>query len=328
MRTSSHPLLSSYISPRLHLSTHSLPSTAITHRATFLTSLRQRSQLRPSTPPSRPFPAVWFTGSNPVRTPEECGARRTNDGDGGGGPVDERTLGLGKTLRILQPRLPTLLSTANPLPADILGPDITLHLFPSTHPHLPAVRGRVPYLAALWTAPVAWGRVPLIGNVGVEVLSERMVQGGSYVSPLDDGDTASAGGEEKLVVRWRTKSKTNKKASTTHHEKEGTEDEGPLFRSSSSPSSPLSTSSSENEDSFTGLFIFTFDSVGRIHSHVIEHVEPDASGREHGLRDRNGFLSLTEWLLRRLGGTREIQPQGLAWGCCDGAGDRRGGEGR
>ncbi|KAF8242257.1 hypothetical protein K440DRAFT_617694 [Wilcoxina mikolae CBS 423.85] len=78
--------------------------------------------------------------------------------------------------------MPTLLQS--PLPTEILSPSISLHLFPSTHPHLPAVRGRVAYIAALWTAPVAWGRLPG-GNTTLEVISERMLEG------------------ERLRIRWR-----------------------------------------------------------------------------------------------------------------------------
>lgn len=78
--------------------------------------------------------------------------------------------------------MPTLLHS--PLPTEILSPRITLHLFPSTHPHLPAVRGRVAYIAALWTSPVAWGRIPG-RNPKLQVISERMV-------------------EEVYIVRWKT----------------------------------------------------------------------------------------------------------------------------
>jgi hypothetical protein len=79
--------------------------------------------------------------------------------------------------------MPTLLQT--PLPTEILSPSISLHLFPRTHPHLPVVRGRVAYIAALWTAPIAWRRLPGGGNTTLEVLSERMMNG------------------EVLRVRWR-----------------------------------------------------------------------------------------------------------------------------
>ncbi|KAI5787076.1 hypothetical protein EDC01DRAFT_172267 [Geopyxis carbonaria] len=107
------------------------------------------------------LPKTWFRATVPLAQ---------NRGDDKQ-PVDERTLQLGKTIRILQERMPTLLHT--PLPSDILSPHITLHLFPSTHPDLPTVRGRVAYIAALWTAPVAWGRLPG-GSTRLEVLSERM----------------------------------------------------------------------------------------------------------------------------------------------------------
>ncbi|CUS11317.1 unnamed protein product [Tuber aestivum] len=103
-------------------------------------------------------------------------------------PPSERSLNLGRTIQTLRSHLPTLLQT--PLPLDILSPSITLNLFPSTHPHLPTVRGRVAYVAALWTAPVAWGRLPG-RNRRLEVLSERM---------LGEGQGE---GEEVFVVRWR-----------------------------------------------------------------------------------------------------------------------------
>src|SRR5436190_24306103 len=93
-------------------------------------------------------------------------------------------------LRILSPRLPTLL--INPLPQEILSPSISLHLFPSTHSHLPTVKGRVAYRAALWTAPVAWGSVPIVGSVKLKTMSERMARAGSV---MDRDDTY---GDEKL----------------------------------------------------------------------------------------------------------------------------------
>jgi len=147
-------------------------------------------------------------------------------------PPDERTLKLGKTIRILHERLPTLL--ASPLPQEILSPHIMLRLFPSTHPHLPTVTGKIAYTAALWTSPVAWGRVPVVGNVKLIILSERMIKNGPSSS-------SPASGAEKLIVRWKT-------------EWIGGEN--------------------ENEDKeFCGLFLFEFDEEGRILSHTIEHVE-------------------------------------------------------
>lgn len=98
-------------------------------------------------------------------------------------------------IRILHDQLPTLL--ASPLPQDILSPHITLHLFPSTHPHLPTVSGKIAYTAALWTAPVAWGRVPVVGNVKLTILSERMIKNGGTSTPAHMR-------HEKLIVRWKT----------------------------------------------------------------------------------------------------------------------------
>lgn len=104
------------------------------------------------------FPDIWFTSSSPPRRAPQQPGTKPEDASS-----EERTLKLGKStshwasfrsnqnndlvlakaLRILQSRLPTLL--ASPLPPDILSPHITLHLFPSTHPHLPTVSGRVAY---------------------------------------------------------------------------------------------------------------------------------------------------------------------------------------
>lgn len=79
---------------------------------------------------------------------------------------------------------------------------MTLHLFPSTHPHLPTVKGRTFYRAALYTVPVAWGSVPIVGNVNLQILSERIVRAGTVLDPNNtyDGDCR----DERLVVRWKT----------------------------------------------------------------------------------------------------------------------------
>ncbi|CCX07189.1 hypothetical protein FPQ18DRAFT_135314 [Pyronema domesticum] len=118
------------------------------------------------------LPATYFHPNTPRRL------KSTDNSQ----PPDERTLALGKTIRILQERMPTLLQS--PLPTEILSPSIRLHLFPRTHPMLPAVSGRVAYIAALWTAPIAWGKLPG-GSTRLEVVSERMMVG------------------EKLRVRWK-----------------------------------------------------------------------------------------------------------------------------
>jgi hypothetical protein len=148
-------------------------------------------------------------------------------------PPDDRKLKLGKTIRILHERLPNLL--ASPLPQDILSPNIVLRLFPSTHPHLPSVSGRIGYTAALWTSPMAWGRMPVLGNIKLIILSERMLRTGSGGKRADNN--------EKLVVRWKTCGKNKV------------------------------TQDGKQETEFVGLFIFEFDDQGRISMHTIEHVE-------------------------------------------------------
>ncbi|KAL9108984.1 MAG: hypothetical protein Q9187_008225 [Circinaria calcarea] len=272
----------------------------IASHPTFFSPSRHLAQVKSD---QATLPEVWFTSSSPPRrTPEECGHK--SDGT----PPDERTLKLGKTLRTLQSRLPTLL--ASPLPQEILSPHITLHLFPSTHPHLPTVSGRVAYHAALWTAPMAWGRVPIVGNVKLVILSERIVKNG----PSD-----SSSGGEKLIVRWKTCGKTKGKGT------------GALYRGISASEQVDKITEwlggdARDDEEFCGLFIFEFDEEGRIVTHTIEHAE------EGGNWDKaSRVVTVTDWLLGRAKGkgkgTKEegVGVPGLAWECYDGSGgDRRG----
>ncbi|MCJ1432136.1 hypothetical protein MMC27_001492 [Xylographa pallens] len=222
----------------------------------------------------------WFSGSGPAhRTPEECGLQSDRP------PPDERTVKLGKTLRILQSRLPTLL--ASPLPPEILSPNITLHLFPSTHPHLPTVSGRVAYHAALWTSPVAWGRVPLVGNVKLSILSERMLP-----------PPSSPSGEEKLVVRWQTCGKTKGKGMGAFYKGIGASEQVDKI-------TEWLGGDARDDEEFCGKFIFKFDKEGRIVEHTIECAE-DGGGHEIGR-----VVGITDWLLGR---ARRKEVEGLVVG--------------
>ncbi|KAF2462303.1 hypothetical protein BDY21DRAFT_277082 [Lineolata rhizophorae] len=239
---------------------------------------------------------------------------------GGGGPEkdtrppNERDLKLGKTLRILRDRLPTLLTS--PLPQEILSPQITLHLFPSTHPHLPTVTGKIPYTAALWTAPVAWGRVPVVGNIRLDIQSERLVRnGGALPSTLRGPGDGSAGSasyrSEKLIVRWKTCGKSKRTAEATG--KHGQVDKITEL---------LGRDDHRNsDDEFAGLFIFEFDDEGRIVAHTIEHAQ---EGGDYEKTTK--FISVTDWLLgkawRKPEGEEEVQP-GLAMNWCDERGGKR-----
>lgn len=202
-------------------------------------------------------------------------------------------------------RLPTLLQS--PLPADILSPQITLHLFPSTHPHLPTVSGRIAYNAALWTAPVAWGRLPLVGNVNLTILSERMVRNGGTA-------IASASRDEKLIVKWKTCGKTRHRDPTGGVYKDVmVQAKDPMEKirdfiagaTSSSNRSSAQSLKTEEEQEFCGIFVFEFDEKGRILKHTIEHTE------EGGHWDRTArVVSVTDWLMGRLNGKgREHMPE-------------------
>jgi hypothetical protein len=187
-------------------------------------------------------------------------------------------------LRILQERLPTLLQS--PLPQEILSPQITLHLFPSTHPHLPTVSGRVAYSAALWTSPIAWGRVPLVGNVKLEILSERMIKSPRLShSPLPQSATRP----EQLIVRWRTIGKTKNKGTGGFYKGIGASENVDKI------TEWLGGGKGEDDSKeFTGLFIFEFDEEGRIVSHTIEHVQ-EGGNWEKGVGAK--VVGLTDWLL-------------------------------
>ncbi|KAJ9665400.1 hypothetical protein H2201_004478 [Coniosporium apollinis] len=250
---------------------------------------------------------VWFSSTPPCPTP-------TNPGNGSDvQPPDERTLKLGKTIRILHERLPTLL--ASPLPQEILSPQITLHLFPSTHPHLPTVTGRIAYMAALWTAPMAWGRVPVVGNVKLHILSERLVRNGPSAPTATSSNQSSKAANyrsEKLIVRWKTCGKTKGKGM------------GALYRGIGGSEqvdkiTEFLGGDVRDDEEFCGLFIFEFDEEGRVVSHTIEHVE------EGGSWDKmTKVISVTDWLLGKAWGKKGEVPPGLALGYCTDEADRHG----
>ena len=243
-------------------------------------------------------------------------------------------------LRTLSPLLPTILY--NTLPPEILAPSVNLHLFPSTHPHLPTVKGRTLYRAALWTVPVAWSSVPLLGNVKLQILSERIVRAGTILDP-EHGEQHDCG-DERLVVRWRTEARTE---SRPFHETRDSSASNMSHKSSSSQNaatdkgqceaseqhSHLSLSSSKSstnrglsvllggeepifklskEEQFTGLFIFSFDEEGRILTHTIEHAD-EANGWDRTSK----FVTLTDWLIGKARGSLDPVPNpGLAMESC------------
>ncbi|KAF4468452.1 hypothetical protein FALBO_4660 [Fusarium albosuccineum] len=238
-----------------------------------------KAQVQPITvrePASNPPPTDTSILENSVRRGtlsrtyfDATGVRWVGSGDDG--PKDPNKAKLGKTLRILQDRLPTLL--LHPLPHDILAPNISLHLFPSTHPHLPTVSGRVAYNAALWTSPIAWNRVPIIGNVRIEILAERMTSEPLTFLPRRPGAIP-----EQLVVRWCEKRKDPKLS----------RDGGVIARSL-----PFGRGV-DPDKAFTGLFVFDFDAEGRVLNHTIEQAQAGGDW-EGGVGAK--VVGLTDWLL-------------------------------
>ncbi|KAJ5584140.1 uncharacterized protein N7459_003940 [Penicillium hispanicum] len=274
------------------------------------------------------LPTTYFLPTRPRREVDGLSGCPRKESDYK--PPEERVLKLGKTLRTLSPLLPTILY--NTLPPDILSPSVNLHLFPSTHPHLPTVKGRTLYRAALWTVPVAWSSIPLLGNVRLQILSERIVRAGTILDP-EHGDEHDCG-DERLVVRWKTEARTEsrpfhemrKSASHVQHssgspQSAGTGKDGGEI---SEQHSHLSLSSSKKatnrglsvllggeepifklskEEQFTGLFIFSFDEEGRILTHTIEHAD-EADGWDRTAK----FVTLTDWLIGKARGSLDPAP--------------------
>ncbi|KAJ5911105.1 uncharacterized protein N7473_000408 [Penicillium subrubescens] len=281
-------------------------------------------------PSTVPLPTAYFSPT---------GVRKDLNGLGGGPgnndhkPPDERVLKLGKTLRTLSPLLPTILY--NTLPPEILAPSVNLHLFPSTHPHLPTVKGRTLYRAALWTVPVAWSSVPLVGNVKLQILSERIVRAGTILDPKHEDQHDC--GDERLVVRWRTEPRTDsrpfhdvKKSSGAQSDSSGSSQTSKAGAGLTPGQSHLSSSKNgtnrglsvllggeepifklSKEGQFTGLFIFSFDEKGRILTHTIEHAD-EAEGWDRTSK----FVTLTDWLIGKARESLDPTPNpGLAISC-------------
>ncbi|KAL3442635.1 hypothetical protein BJX65DRAFT_298899 [Aspergillus insuetus] len=280
----------------------------------------------PSTRPSHPLPPLFNLNYSLT---DDLNPSKDHK------PPDERIIKLGKTLRILSPLLPTILT--NPLPPHILSPSVTLHLFPSTHPHLPTVKGRTLYRAALWAVPVAWSSVPFVGNVRLQILSERIVRAGTILdghlhgAAQDATGNGDCGGDERLVVRWRTErtthsstsssspsSSTAQSTSTSSSATPPSESTSPLKESKSGTNKGLSVLLGgdapifklSSDDQFTGLFIFSFDEEGRVLTQTIEHAE-DASGWERTAK----FVTLTDWLIGKARGSLEPSPPPGLVGC-------------
>ena len=145
--------------------------------------------------------------------------------------------------------------------------------------------------------------MPVVGNVKLDILSERMIGNGVW-SPSNARDgpargfTPSSHRNEKLLVRWRT-----------CHSSRGD------WQSSASPSAVdkisefLGRDVRSEGDEFSGLFIFEFDGEGRVARHTIEHA---LQGGDWERKTR--VVSVTDWLIGLAKGRRQ-GAEGLALGC-------------
>ncbi|KAK5997318.1 hypothetical protein PT974_02673 [Cladobotryum mycophilum] len=239
---------------------------------------------QPILPPPPPPPRNVLNSSSPTRRLSKTYFEASDVlwmGGPGEQPSDPNKAKLGKTLSAENTTRTPPDASPIPLPQDILAPNISLQLFPSTHPHLPTVSGRVAYNAALWTSPIAWNRVPLIGNVKLEILAERMTS-----EPLTFLPRRAGAIPEQLLVRWCEKRKCAEERQTRS--------------GGGSISIPLRLNRGVDPNkAFTGLFIFDFDKEGRVLTHTIEQVQ-EGGDWEKGMGAK--FVGLTDWLL---GGMRD-----------------------
>lgn len=132
-----------------------------------------------------------------------------------------------------------------------------------------------------------------MGNVRLDILSERIVRSGFITAPSHCEQSDNLG-EEKLVVRWRTQARANGTTAQSATSTSSAIQNGGINRGLSTllgGDRPLFGKDAAS-DTFTGLFIFSFDSKGRIVNHTIEHAD------EAGSFDKTSkMVTLTDWLL-------------------------------
>lgn len=143
---------------------------------------------------------------------------------------------------------------------------------------------------------MAWGRVPIVGNVKLIILSERVVKNGPTYTRIAQSHINN----ERLVVRWKTCGKTRGKGM------------GALYRGIGASEQVDKITEwlggdARDDEEFCGKFVFEFDEEGRIITHTIEHAEDSGD-----LEKTSKVLSVTEWLLGRPWKRRSPE---LVWSC-------------
>ena len=161
----------------------------------------------------------------------------------------------------------------------------------------------------------------MIGNVKLEILSERLYKNGSGGAVRGSSGSMR---QERLVVRWKTcrSDKTKATAAATGAASgAGSIDKG-LSRNQDAggrsgqdvTSQYVNKDDVDNDDDqeFSGLFVFEFDEHGRILSHTIEH------SQEGGSWDKMPrMINVTDWLLEKAWGKKPEEAPGLALGYCE-----------
>jgi hypothetical protein len=147
--------------------------------------------------------------------------------------------------------------------------------------------------------------MPLVGNVNLTIISERMVRNGGSTVQSDRRD-------EKLIVKWKTCGKTTHRDGTGGiYRGIGIAGKDPMDRIKDFISGTRSSGSGGEEkeaEEFCGIFIFEFDEKGRVVKHVIEHTE-EGSDCDRMTR----VVSVTDWLLGRINGRKREEEMSLAW---------------
>ena len=156
---------------------------------------------------------------------------------------------------------------------------------------------------------MAWGRVPIVGNVRLIILSDRVVKNGTGSSCSISSDHRTRVGNERLIVRWKTCGKTKGKGMGAFYRGIGASEQVDKI-------TEWLGGDARDDEEFCGLFIFEFDEEGRIITHTIEHAE------QSGPWDKTSrVVTLADWLIGRMNGKSKKEPQ-LAWSYVD-DGDRR-----
>lgn len=148
---------------------------------------------------------------------------------------------------------------------------------------------------------MAWGCVPIVGNVKLRIVSERIVRTGFATALNEDSDHNLM--EEKLVVRWKTEPKSSNGTTETAAASSSAVENGGINRGLSTLLGGDKPIFSLNKgDDFSGIFVFSFDNQGRIATHTIEHADED-----NGFDKTSKVVTLTDWLLgkARWGARRE-----------------------